>query len=119
VRAALAPASARADALQAIAGYVQAGSGLPAAGATAPAAGTDFTLATPASSMPVRVHVQWRGRVADVWIGLHRRAFDQLPDIRAGIEDWVGSRGGAIGRLVCNGETLAGVPSSPFTSGAF
>jgi len=62
--------------------------------------------------LPVRVHVQWRDRVADVWIGLHRQAFDQLPDIRAGIEDWVVSRGGVLGHVVCNGEALARVASS-------
>jgi len=115
----VAPALARTGAVQAIAGYVRAASVLDDAGA--PAARerrASFTLSALGSSVPVRVHVQWRGRLADVWIGLHRQAFEQLPDIRAGIDDWVGSRGGAIGCLVCNGETLAGAPSSSFTPGA-
>ena len=83
------------------------------ASATAVAMSSDgatasFALVSRHTPLPVRVHVQWRGRMADVWIGLHRQAFERLPDIRAGIEDWVDSRGGAIGHLVCNGETLAG-----------
>ena len=109
--------ASRPSPVQAIAGYTQS---IAAAGASSVSeAGASFTLTTPASSLPVRVHVQWRDRVADVWIGLHRRAFDQLPDIRAGIEDWVDARGGALGQVVCNGETLSGVPSPYFTPGAF
>ncbi len=73
-------------------------------------AAVSFTLVSRSSIAPVRIHVQWRGRLADVWIGLQRRAFDQLPDIRAGIQDWVSSRGGVVGRLVCNGERLEGTP---------
>ena len=75
----------------------------------------DFSVIPRATSLPVRVHVQWRERVADVWIGLDRKAFDQLPDVRAGVEDWVNSRGGVVGHVVCNGETLTRVaPSSDF-----
>jgi hypothetical protein len=75
----------------------------------------DFSVIARATSLPVRVHVQWRERVADVWIGLHRQAFDQLPDVRAGVEDWVISRGGVVGHVICNGETLTRVaPSSDF-----
>lgn len=78
-------------------------------------ASADFTIAAHSITTPVRVHVQWRDRVADVWIGLHRKAFDQLPDIRSGVEDWVTSRGGVLGRVVCNGETLTRIaPSSNF-----
>ena len=80
---------------------------------------SDFSLVSRSSILPVRVHVQWRGRVADVWIGLHRDAFDQLPDIRAGVEDWVTTRGGVLGHVVCNGETLMRVTPSPSFSGAF
>jgi hypothetical protein len=78
----------------------------------------DFSVVPRATSVPVRVHVQWRERVADVWIGLHRQAFDQLPDVRAGVEDWVISRGGVLGHVVCNGETLTRVPPSSDFLGA-
>ena len=93
---------------RAFAAYAQALSAIPQACEAA----SSFTLASASSIAPVRVHVQWRGRVADVWIGLHRRAFDQLPDIRAGIQDWVASRGGVVGRLICNGERVDGAPTS-------
>jgi len=89
-----------------------------AANSTAPAPSdreADFSVIARATNLPVHVHVQWRERVADVWIGLHRQAFDQLPDVRSGVEDWVISRGGVVGHVVCNGETLTRVaPSSDF-----
>jgi len=97
-----------ASARQAVASYAAAMSSAPAPSDRA----ADFSLSSRATTLPVRVHVQWRDRVADVWIGLHRQAFDQLPDIRAGIEDWVVSRGGVLGHVVCNGEALARVASS-------
>lgn len=78
----------------------------------------NFSIVPRSTSVPVRVHVQWRDRVADVWIGLHRRAFDQLPDIRAGVQDWVTARGGVLGHVVCNGETLARVAPSIDFQGA-
>ncbi|MEP6501870.1 MAG: hypothetical protein ABJD97_00950 [Betaproteobacteria bacterium] len=82
-----------------------------AAMSTAPQAsdaGTSFSVTGGPSRLPVRVHVQWRGPLADVWIGLHRDALARLPDVRAAVVDWVRTRGGVIDRLVCNGETLAG-----------
>ena len=102
-----------AAALRAVASYAAAMS------TSAPSDGAaDFSLFARSSSLPVRVHVQWRGRVADVWIGLHRQAFDQLPDIRAGVEHWVHSRGGVLGHVVCNGEALARVAPSVSFLGA-
>jgi len=102
-----------ASALQAVASYAAAMT------ASAPSDGTaDFSLSAQSSILPVRVHVQWRGGVADAWIGLHRQAFDQLPDIRAGLEHWVTSRGGVLGHVVCNGEALARVAPSVSFLGA-
>ena len=98
----------QAVASNAIANYAAAMSAAP----TSRGREADFSLVSRATHLPVRVHVQWRARVADAWIGLHRQAFDQLPDIRAGLEDWVTSRGGVLGHVVCNGETLTRVPSS-------
>lgn len=102
----LAFASPLATQERALAAYAEAMS----TNAAASDASNMFTLVPKSSVVPVRIYVQWRGRMADVWIGLHRRAFDQLPDIRAGIQDWVSSRGGVVGRLVCNGERLEGTP---------
>ena len=93
---------------RALAAYAEAMS----AGSATSNAAISFTLVSTSSVAPVRVHVQWSGRMADVWIGLHRRAFNQLPDIRAGIQDWVSSRGGVVSRLVCNGERLSGAALS-------
>ena len=99
---------------QAIASYAAA---MSAANASSERA-TDFALFAGSSKLPVRIHVQWRDRVADVWIGLHRQAFDQLPDIRTGVEDWIASRGGVLGRVVCNGEALGRVAPSVSFLGA-
>lgn len=112
--AALAFATPVAGPEQAIAAYAQAMSTQSVASDTT----TSFTLVSEPSIAPVRVHVQWRGRLADVWIGLHRRAFDQLPDIRAGVQDWVSSHGGVVARLVCNGERLEGAPTLSSFPGA-
>ncbi len=94
-----------AQAAHAITAYAAAMSGAP------PAADreADFSFTPQSTKVPVRVHVQWRDRVADIWIGLHRQAFDQLPDVHAGVRAWVTSRGGVLGHVVCNGETLARV----------
>ena len=97
-----------AQAAHAITAYAAAMSGAPMSAERE----ADFSVIPRSTTVPVRVHVQWRDRVADVWIGLHRQAFDQLPDIRASVEDWVNSRGGVLGHVVCNGETLARVAPS-------
>jgi len=66
----------------------------------------EFDLPAQPGLAPVRVHVQWRGRVADVWIGLHRALAAHLPAIRAQIDSWLASRGGTLGQLTCNGDVL-------------
>lgn len=101
---------------RAVAAYASA-SAASASGDASPA--VSFSVASRATITPVRVHVQWRGRVADVWIGLHRSTFDRLDDVRRGVEDWVSARGGVVGQVVCNGETLAGTSNPIHFPGAF
>jgi hypothetical protein len=75
-----------------------------------------FDLPVRADFAPVRIHVQWRGRIADVWIGLHREFAEHLPAVRAQIDLWLDARGGTLGRLTCNGDVLE-TRAAPYLQG--
>lgn len=65
---------------------------------------------------PWRVHVQWRGVIADAWIGLDARAAPRAREVVAALHGWIRDQGGLPGRIVLNGQALAGDagPHSPF-----
>jgi len=112
---ALAGPSARAGA-PAIAGAVSSSSSSPVR-QSVEATDTGFVAHVAPELPPVRVHVQWHGREADVWVGLHRSLFDQLPGIRAAIVLWLDARSGTLRKLTCNGDVLEMHATAPSFQG--
>ena len=68
---------------------------------------------------PVRVHVQWHGDTAQVWIGLDAAAALSSTDVAKAVTRWLRHQGQQAGRITCNGVAVdlsasaAGEP--PFT----
>lgn len=64
---------------------------------------------------PWRVHLQWRGAIADAWIGLDARAADLAREVVAALRAWIRDQGGEPGRIVLNGHALSDArPHPPF-----
>ncbi|OWQ46381.1 hypothetical protein CDL60_12915 [Roseateles noduli] len=64
---------------------------------------------------PVRVHVQWQGDTAQVWIGLDARSAPPAAEVAGAVVRWLRDQGLRAGRITCNGAALA-VPDTPHPS---
>lgn len=64
---------------------------------------------------PVRVHVQWQGDTAQVWIGLDARSAPPPAEVAGAVVRWLRDQGLRAGRITCNGAALA-VPDTPHPS---
>lgn len=65
------------------------------------AAHVSAQLGSPRS--PVRVHVQWHGDTAQVWIGLDAAAALSSTDVVKAVTRWLHDQGQQAGRITCNG----------------
>jgi hypothetical protein len=64
----------------------------------------------------VRVHVQWQGDTAHVWIGLDARAMPQATEVAGAVVRWLRDQGLRAGRLTCNGAAIIATPDTPHPS---
>lgn len=58
----------------------------------------------PPPNEPIRMHVQWRGRQADIWLGLDAAQAHRLPELAGTIIGWLRASRHSLGGLVCNGK---------------
>jgi hypothetical protein len=56
-----------------------------------------------APSAPVRVHVEWKGEAATVWLGVDRQAALELPQLVERLSRWMSRLGVRLRSVVCNG----------------
>ncbi len=61
---------------------------------------------------PVRVHMQWEGDAAKVWVGLNAEHAARLPHIADMVMRWLSGQGLRVLSLVCNGQVWAGGPDA-------
>jgi hypothetical protein len=63
---------------------------------------------------PVRLHVQWEGDTASIWLGLDATSAQRLPHIAQALSRWLGGIGMRLRSLVCNGQAHVerGAPAS-------
>lgn len=55
---------------------------------------------------PVRVHVQWDGDAARVWVGVDAAHALQLPEVAGMVVHWLSGQGIRVQEVVCNGKAL-------------
>jgi hypothetical protein len=77
-------------------------------------AGPSFDV--PGLDEPVRVHVQWQGNTARIWLGVDASQLDRLSELANRVSRWLSEQGFRLVSLVCNGQTWggqeAGAPAS-------
>ena len=56
-----------------------------------------------APAAPVRVHVEWKGDAATVWLGVDRQAALELPELVERLSRWMSRLGVRLRSVVCNG----------------
>jgi hypothetical protein len=54
---------------------------------------------------PVRLHVQWEGDAARIWLGLDAGGLGRLPELTQALSHWLGGLGLRLRSIVCNGRT--------------
>ena len=71
---------------------------------TVPAGATHATLLPFAgAATPLRVHLQWDGDTAHVWVGADASHVAHLPQVAAAVTRWLAGQGIRVAQLTCNG----------------
>jgi len=70
----------------------------------------------PAPVAPVRMHVEWQGDTAHIWLGVDPTVRHHLPELVQTLSNWLRGQGLQLRGLVCNGQVVvasAGSATSP------